>query len=269
MAMNKGLVIGCSAAVLLALSCACGGGALLYFGWTFTSAIPRAADDFLGLLGQGKLTEAYDSAASGLRAQQTPDDFAAEVKRLGLTEYASSSWNNINFVNAQGTVQGTITTKTGGTIPLKIELVNEAGVWRVLSLSGPPAKVGAEAEKKIVPPDDDLRKLVKKTLVDVSNALKTKDFTAFHGTVSTLWQSQKTPAELQQIFQVFIDKQIDLSAVKDLEPVFDTKPARDDKGKLLLSGYFATTPQPVHFELTYAYEHPQWKLEAIKLRMGQ
>src|SRR5690242_8427502 len=106
----------------------CAGGVALLFFWVFsvTGQAADGADRFLALVAQGKVAEAYNSAAAGLRARQSQEAFAARVKEMGLTEWVSSSWNSRNVVNDQATVEGSVTTRGGGTIPLKITLVHES-----------------------------------------------------------------------------------------------------------------------------------------------
>jgi hypothetical protein len=159
-----------------------------------------------------------------------------------------------------------MTTKTGGTVPLKVTLVKEDGSWRVLSIN---AQLGlaAAAPKKTVPPDQDLRKLTTETLMEFDRAVKAKDFTAFHKTVSVPLQQQKTPAEMEQAFQVFVTRQIDLSPVQKLQPIFDDPPGLDNQELLVLKGYYPT-PSRVRFQLAYTYEHPSWKLINIEIKVG-
>src|SRR5262245_22774512 len=100
---KKGILLGCG--IL-------GGLALLFGGFFFgifylvsaaTQPPVTAAERILTLLGNGQISDAYASTATTLRNQQTEAEFAAEVKRLGLTDYASSSWPSRNVVNDEAT----------------------------------------------------------------------------------------------------------------------------------------------------------------------
>jgi hypothetical protein len=97
----------------------------LVFG--MTSGVVKAGDEFLALLGSGKIPEAYQSTSPSLRAQQTQEVFEKTVKDLGLTDFASASWSSRGFTNDQGHVEGTVTTKTRGSIPLRMDLMKESG----------------------------------------------------------------------------------------------------------------------------------------------
>jgi hypothetical protein len=144
-------------------------------------------------------------------------------------------------------------------------LVKESGRWRVLSVTGPKGGVSTDAGKKKIPADDELRRLATATLLDFARAVKLKDFTEFHGRASTPLRQHKTAAEFQQAFHEFMDKKIDISGVKETQPVLDEPPALDADGALVLSGYYPTKPARVKFKLQYLYEHPAWKLSSINI----
>jgi hypothetical protein len=130
--MKKGWLIGCGIAAVLGVGLCAGAVVLFVVGiLAATKPVVEASEEFLGLLGQGKIAEAYASTASALRAKQDEASFSAAVKQLGLTEYASASWHNRSIVNNDGLAEGTITTKNGSTKPITIRLVNE-GKWKVV-----------------------------------------------------------------------------------------------------------------------------------------
>jgi hypothetical protein len=74
-----------------------------------------------------------------------------------------------------------------------------------------------------------------------------------------------TPAKLKEIFQTFVDQQMDLSAISGVEPVFNPAPAVDGDGVLVLQGSYPTTPMRVNFRLKYVNEKSAWKLIGIKV----
>src|SRR5207253_6564366 len=133
--MKKGWLIGCSIAGILGVGLCAGVAFLVYSGviaiFAVTQPVVDAAEEFLVLVGKGKTAEAYASTAETFRAQQDEASFAAAVKKLGLTDYSSVSWHNRSINNNQGSADGTVTTKGGGTTPVSIRLVQEGGRWRV------------------------------------------------------------------------------------------------------------------------------------------
>src|SRR5262245_8448973 len=155
--MKKSWLIGCGIAAVLGLAVCAGVGVLVYSGFKGVMAMSQpvvdGAEEFLGLLGQGKIAEAYASTANGFRTQQDKASFTAAVKQLGLTEYASASWNNRQFQNQTGSVEGTVTTKSGGTAPAALQLVNEEGKWKVAGVRYGGVDLVTIKAKAPVPPE--------------------------------------------------------------------------------------------------------------------
>jgi hypothetical protein len=129
--MKKGWFIGCGIAGVLGIGLFAGVAALCAGIIAVTRPVVDASDQFLTLLGQGKIADAYASTAEGFQAQQDEASFTKAVQQLGLTDYSSAFWNNRRIMNQQGTAEGTITGKNGGTKPIAIQLVKEAGTWKV------------------------------------------------------------------------------------------------------------------------------------------
>ena len=121
------------------------------------------------------------------------------------------------------------------------------------------------ARAKDVPPQKELASLTSDSILSFNQAIQAKDFTAFHKQISALWQAQVTPSKLKEIFQSFIDQQIDLSIVKGVEPVFSEPAKINEDGVLVLKGTFPTTPTKVDFQLKYLNEKSAWKLVGINV----
>ena len=123
----------------------------------------------------------------------------------------------------------------------------------------------AYAQTPTVPPRKELKTLTHDSLLAFNKAIQAKDFTGFHKQISALWREQITPAKLKDIFQTFIDQEIDLDPIVPLEPIFDEPPKIDDDGVLVLNGHYETRPSAVQFRLKYLNEKSQWKLVGIKV----
>ena len=93
--------------------------------------VADVSEDFLALISQGEVAEAYASASEGFRAEQDEASFTQAVKQLGLTDYSSVSWDSRQVENREATVEGIVTTKGRGTYLVSIRLVYEGGRWAV------------------------------------------------------------------------------------------------------------------------------------------
>lgn len=243
-----------------------------------TSGAVEAADEFLEAVGRGDLDAAYQQTAPAFQAQQDRAAFERVIGQLGLTEFASRSWSSRSIEGSRAELDGTVTTRAGDAVPLRMTLIKAEGVWRVFSLSGEQAgaavlEPGEERPSApppaAVPAAEDLAALATESVLALNRGIAEKDFTSFYDSISKLWQPQTSAAELAGAFQVFVDREIDLSGVAQVEPVFEPQPEIDPEGALRLSGYFPTTPVRVFFGLRYVREAAGWKLLGIQVDLKE
>jgi hypothetical protein len=233
-----------------------------------TRPVVDASEQFLGLLGEGKVAEAYDAAGDGLRAQQDEAAFARAVNQLGLLDYSSVTWHNREIQNHEAIAEGTVVTKRGSSKPVFFQLVREGRAWKVVGLRFGGLELAMFGDAPVVPPEAELERIATTTLLDFDQAVQSRDFAEFYGTLSDVWKKQTTPQQLQTIFQEFIDKDIDIGAIKDFQPQLTRPAAVNDNGVLVIAGEYTTAPQPVRFELEYAHERTGWKLLGISVNVG-
>jgi hypothetical protein len=219
------------------------------------SAPVQAADRFLGLLGQEKIDDAYKLSAAALRKRMNRAQFAQRARQLGLTEFESSSFPHVSFKNGSVTLGGSFKRRSGGLVPLDVTLVKEGKDWRVTAFRGQ------------VPERAVILGMVRTSLRAFNAAVRAGDFAAFHKTLAKPFREQYSAQRLKDVFQVFIDKKIDLRAALDLDPVFKPDPAIGPHQTLRVAGYFPSTPSRLHFDLKYVPEGGAWKLIAISVNV--
>lgn len=123
----------------------------------------------------------------------------------------------------------------------------------------------AHAQSPAVPSERVLKALTLESMQAFGKAVAAKDFTAFHKQISELWREQITPAKLKSIFQTFIEQEIDLDPVLQMDPEFDQPAVIDEDGVLVIQGRYDTRPSGVQFRLKYVNEKSAWKLVGIKV----
>jgi hypothetical protein len=263
MTKKQGLILGITLGVV-GVVVLCGG--FIYLVFFLTRGPVEAADRFLGLLAEGKVKEAYASTASGFRNSTSEERFAALVRRWKLTDYRSSFWTSRKVENNTGSVEGTVTTRDGTIVPLRISCVREGDDWKVTEVRVE-AGVGGPAEAVKVPADAEVRGLVRQTLLDFNQAVRAKDFKNLHAGISELWKEDISPQGLQQVFQTFIDNGVDIGGVADAVAVFDAPPRCDENSRLVLEGHYPTMPRQVYFRGQYVFEGGAWKLAGLKVEV--
>ena len=272
--MKKGCMIAAGVGLVLLLILS----AIIYFIFQLTAPITTAGEKFLNTLGTGATEAAYNMASASLRTGQSQEDFTRAVKAYGLNDYQSASWANRKITNDRGYLEGTATTKAGGAVPLTIEMINEGGTWKVLTIKGP--QTGASTGPIIdnepatttpsappAPPAAEAGRMALVSMLAFNAAIQSQSFDTFHLGIAKLWQEQITAAKLLDIFQSFIDAKIDLAGINDVSPIFATAPAVNSDGVLLLEGYYPTTPKKVYFKLKYVNEDRTWKIIGVNVNV--
>lgn len=247
-------------------------GAFIFFIFRLTAPMTAEGEKFLSTLGSGSTEAAYAMTSVTFQKSQTQEEFARTVKGYGLDGFQSASWSNRKIENDRGVLEGTVQCKTGGAVPLTLEMIKEGGTWKVLSIKGPQAgaSTGPIIEKETAtlpaPTKDEAAKMAMTALLAFNEGIQTKSFEKFHAGISKLWQKQITPAQLLEAFQTFIDKKIDLAPIQSLSPEFKSAPAIDADGVLALEGEYPTTPNKVIFKLEYVAEDKAWKLLGVNVK---
>ena len=69
-----------------------------------------------------------------------------------------------------------------------------------------------------MPPENEIRQLVRENLLRFNEAIASKSFDAFYDSVSTHWQEQLTKGQLQRAFQPFMDQNISIANIANATP---------------------------------------------------
>ena len=255
---KKKILIGAGVLGGVVLLCGCGCGGLFFAVNQVTKPAVTAAERFLTLLGDGKISEAYASAATLRRNEQSVDDFAAEVKQLGLTEYASASFSSKQVENNTATLEGTIKTKKGGSFPVTIKLFKENDGWHVSSVTSPDAVASTKPPKSTETKRPDTKTKPPDTKEESKPPPEEKPMA---GKVPGPMALRKmTDAALQDFAQKFKGKGFNFDAIKDVAPVFEPAPMVGADGRLVLKGHIPGKGTKATFELKYQFDNTDWRL---------
>ena len=140
-------------------------------------------------------------------------------------------------------------------------------VWQV-QLKNRQEENGKEAEhaKPPLPPPEQMAMMIQTSVVALSQANLTGNFTVLHALGAPGFQQSNPPAKLAEIFKNLREQNIDLTPVILFSPVLLREPAINEQGMLHLVGYYKTAPQQVHFELLFQPVSGQWRLFGISVR---
>ncbi|MDD5350012.1 MAG: hypothetical protein PHQ12_07360 [Chthoniobacteraceae bacterium] len=249
----------------------------------YSDSPSHAANEFFLEIGESHFQKAFDSAAFNFQARTTFQNFQATARDLGLSAgTVACNWIKEERKEKEVKLTGEVMAANGTRVPVILTVIKERGSWRVFSLHTPSdsgrkeedrfSLVGKgasfnQAVNRELPSDKALQKLVVESLLGFNTAVQKRSFGEFYSSVSLAWQEQLTVSQLKRAFQPFIDANIDLSPIRNMEAVFDVPAEINADGILILHGHYNTAPNRTFFTLRYFYEFPFWKLYGLEVQI--
>ncbi len=132
--------------------------------------------------------------------------------------------------------------------------------------AGAAKKEAVSGGKRRLPPDEQLKDMVRKTLLDLDKGLETKEFSQLHASLAPTWRRQISKDQLSLLFAKQLDENQRTDYAANNEVVFDPAPAFDANGLLVLSGHVPSLPQSVVFRIKY-YNEDGYKPFGIAVRV--
>jgi hypothetical protein len=129
--------------------------------------------------------------------------------------------------------------------------------------AAPPAK---DQAKPPLPSPEQMAMMIQTSVVALSQANLTGNFTVLHALGAPSFQQSNPPQKLAEIFKNFREQNIDLTPIILFSPVLLKDPVINEQGLLHLVGYYKTQPQQVHFELLFQAVGGVWRLLGISVR---
>jgi hypothetical protein len=107
--------------------------------------------------------------------------------------------------------------------------------------------------------------LIRSTLLTLNDANRSGNYTVLRDLAAPDFQARNTAADLAQIFVDFRRNNIDLYNAALLAPELTVAPALDAEKRLRLTGFFATRPRQITFDLLFQAVGGQWRLFGISI----
>jgi hypothetical protein len=223
---------------------------------------------------QKNFTQFYQERLSApLRDQMSPEKFAGNFqvfidKNYDISTIAKADpvFDAKPAIDGDGilVLQGHYSTKPNK-VTFTLKYIDESSTWKLIGIDVRAVPFGESTAE--IPTGRDLKKLVLDSLLSFNQAVKTGNFDKFYDQIAKAWQKEVTPDQLLKIFKPFVNKNVDIGPIANLEPAFDEPPAMNDDGQLAIYGSYPTKPSKVSFELKYLSEEEAWKLVGINVKV--
>jgi len=250
--MNKivKIVLGVVGVIILAVA------AIFYF----TGDMVTAADEFFAAVKQQDMDKAYTYLSEEFQAGTSQSDLVAYFEENRLDQFTQASWTSRSINGGRGVLTGSITTESGGVVPLTLSFVKGESGWKIYAIQKPAAGIREASATTPMPSEQEQIQLVAESMRVFADSVNDKSMAKFHSHISNLWQQQFTVAKLDEAFGGFYDIGVDLKVLDHYNPQFDDKSSIDDNGVLAITGHYPTRPNQVYFAQKYIYEGLGWKL---------
>ncbi len=134
--------------VLIIVACVAGilavAGGIIGAVFYASSGVVDSGDGFFEAARNGDYEAAYALTSQDIRRNRTAAGLKEYMVSNGLDEVVDTTWNSRSFENNSGKLEGSVTTKSGGIIPVTVDLVKENGVWKISYINR--ARSGLESE---------------------------------------------------------------------------------------------------------------------------
>lgn len=226
----------------------------------FTSGMVDSANAFFDAVKRQNLAEARNFLSVDFKASTDEAALKEFLAKNALTQVKHASWSNRQISSGRGSLDGVVTTESGGSVPLKLTFVKEDGVWKIYAIRKPAAGLQTDGASPDIPGKPAQVELVRQSIRDFAISVDNKSMEHFRGTLSNLWQKQTTAAELDKVFGKTYGADLNFAALDGVEPVLEPVDSLDANGVLIIKGYFPTKPDQFHFQQKYIHEGTNWKL---------
>lgn len=233
--------------------------------FVMTSGMVDTADAFFNAVKQKDISKARSYLSEDFKASTDENALKEFLSKGAILSFKETSWSNRQFSGGRGELDGSVTTETGGVVPLKMMFVKEHGAWKIYAIQKPTAGLQSAESSPTAPGKAEQVALVKQSMHDFIVSVDRKNMDYFRGTVSQLWQKQVTTQQLNDAFVSVIKSGANWSVLERIEPILASEAKVDENGVLLLAGRYPTEPN-VHFEQKYVYEGVAWKLVGFSIR---
>ncbi|KAA3628952.1 MAG: hypothetical protein DWQ08_07095 [Proteobacteria bacterium] len=232
-----------------------------------TSTVTGVADRFFAAGAAGDLDEARALLSEDFR-QSTPDgELAAFLAALSLDGFRGVSWTTRDIRPNSSELEGALLIGSGQPVPVEVELLRHGAEWRIHSIRQDQPGISRVAGGIPVPGIRQAQSMVMRTTTRFADAVKAKDFTDFYENAAATFRERYSLEEFTRLFSGFIEKNVDLTVLAQLQPRLTAEPALLADGLLQLQGYFPTRPARAYFAYQYTYGIGGWTLTGIDFKL--
>jgi len=234
---------------------------------SLTSGLTETANGFFEAVKQQDMAKARGYLSEEFSAKTDEAALKAFLSESAILNFKEASWSGRSVTNDRGELTGSITTETGGNVPIQVSLVKEKDAWKIYALQKPAAGVQSSgATGPSVPSKEQQISMTKKAIHDFAVSVNNKNMEHFRNSISKAWKDDFSTKRLNEAYGAFFDIG-DLTVLDSFEPSLEGDALINKDGWLIIKGRYPTKPNQVVFEHKYISEGAAWKLSGFNIRI--
>ena len=130
----------------------------------------------------------------------------------------------------------------------------------------PPPRAAPVPSPVPVPDQRTSLKLLWSMMAAVDQANRTGNYSVLRDLGSTGFQTNNNPATLAGVFAGLRGRNVDLADTLTVNPVWEIAPTMTRAGGLRMRGSFPLRPAAIAFDLIFAWERGEWRLDGVAVQ---
>ncbi len=232
-----------------------------------TSGFSDIGDNFFDALRNDNMEEAYSYLSQNFQATTSQEELQNFLNRTGLKDVVDVSWGGRSFKNDRGSIEGTVTTVSGGSIPVTINFLEESSGWKILSINTAATGVQNVSNTPIIPSKLEQKKLIRETIHIFGLCVNERSMQKLYDHTAKLWQDQTDAQKFEEVFGKFYDLDLNFLLLDNEKITFDKETYLNEDDVMTIEGHYNTTPKQLNFTQKYTLEGLRWKLVFIGLNV--
>ena len=110
----------------------------------FTADITEAADEFFFAVKDKDMDKAYSYLSEDFQSGTTKGDLQLYLEKNSLSKFKEANWESRSINDARGDLTGSITTDSGGVVPIALSFIKGDNGWKIHSIQKPSSGVQEE-----------------------------------------------------------------------------------------------------------------------------
>jgi len=232
-----------------------------------TGGMTEIADKFFTAAKSDNYDVAYSFLSEDFQSGTSKEQLKSYLTNNSLDKFEEASWNNRSINGGRGELSGSITTETGGVVPISLSFIKGKDDWKIYSIKKPSSGIQEETMSIKMPSEQEQVVLVSDSMHVFAVSVKEKSMSKMFNHVSNLWQNQFSVDKFDEAFASFYQFGDALLVLDQHSPQFSEKATIDENGVLILKGLYPTKPNQIYFVQKYIYEGLNWKLMGLNVNV--